>query len=441
MWWRRRDLVAVLFVAVACAAVAAPVALAAREVVIADHQGPFVNAATDPDTGRSVAIMGSAVPDGVGASSLELFASAVDRRGHSSGPAVRIGGGMKIGLTIDPSGFVNFATDSRRGRQLAAWAAYKPGMGLTACVPTFGTGSPCLKTDTEIFVRLLSRTGRTIGVERQVTSIGPPARGDIPSSDPRLAYDAKSDSYLLVFTSRVTGDDIHGALFAQRLRSDGTPLSAPRLLALQPQPLSVDPQARLVADARGGYLLAYTWGDSFAGRRLYTRRLTAKGRPVGPTASVADDAVGGLELAMDARRRALVVYSPAAPGEEGGVRARLLSAGGRPLARAVALPYRLGRGLAVVTADPSRDGWVYGFVREGKGIFSSVLVQRATSTGRPAGAARQVSQPDRSAFQPRITAVRGGAIVAVWAEDHLVCQGDTCTSDGVVSARMRSIRP
>ena len=121
---------------------------------------------------------------------------------------------------------------------------------------------------------MLDRTGRAVGPERQVSSTGPPASGLFRAGAATVAYDARSDSYLVTFAALVTGDSEDAALVAQRLRPDGSPLGEARTLALQPEPLAKRPNATLVADPRGGYLLVYIWGQ-YNRQAIYARRLRA----------------------------------------------------------------------------------------------------------------------------------------------------------------------
>ena len=149
-----------------------------------------------------------------------------------------------------------------------------------------------------------------------------------------------------------------------------------------------------------------------------------------------------MELAFDGRRRrALVVYTPATPGGEDGVRARLLTAGGRALARPVDLPYRLGNGPVIVASDPRRGGWAYAFVREGKGLVTRVHLQRANADGQPAGSVQLVSQADHRAYRPTVTPVPGGALLVSWGEDQIVCHSSGSCTTGTTSVRARRIRP
>lgn len=448
---QRPALVATLLVALAAAvACAVPPAHAAPEVVFAQGES-LMNVSAEPDAGTSLAITGRRLRDRFGHDSYDLRASPLDASGQTRGSGRLFGGAMKADMGMGSPPFVAVATDTRRGRHLVAWPAHKPGMGRTPCPPSelppvfvFATNPQCAWTDSEIFVRVLDRSGSARGPERQVTSIGPPDRGEFSSAGAALAYDERNDSALLVFAARATGDEFRAALFAQRLSADGTPAGPVRLLALQPQPVGVGPLlARLAADPRGGFLLAYTWGSGLDDRRLFTRRLRHDGRPTGATSTVTGDGVGDIRLAFDRRRRrALVVYSSSAPGAETGVRARLLAAEGRPIAAPVDLPYRLGHGLPVVTSDRTRGGWTYGFVREfGTLRRLQVLVQRAQSTGEPDSAAQLVSQADHEAYMPAVAAVRGGTVLAAWGENEMPCPVGTGCMAGAPRVHARLIRP
>ncbi|HEV2060670.1 MAG TPA: hypothetical protein VGR11_15055, partial [Solirubrobacteraceae bacterium] len=251
-------------------ATVAPAAHAAPEVVVAGGDGVLMAVAAEPGSGRGIAITGRGAPDGNGFISLDLFASALDAAGRPSGAKQSVGGGMKPDFSLIGGAQLSVATDTKRRRHLVAWSAHKAGMGRTPCPPSGLQPSlmtadlpPCFTDDTEIFVRVVERTGRARGPERQVTNVGPPSSGMFSSAGGSIVYDAKTDTMLLVFAARLSGESGRAALVVQRLRPDGTPLGAPRPLALRPQAQSAGPLTRLVADPRGGHLLVYTWGERY----------------------------------------------------------------------------------------------------------------------------------------------------------------------------------
>ena len=445
----RRVVLATLLAVVACAAGAVPHALAAPEVVLAD--GGFMDVAIDPDSGRSVAISSDLAPGSrPGSMTMRLYATALDATGRPSGAANMFGDGFSPDF-MGPH-LISMATDVRRGRHLVAYTATKPGMGSSPCepLPTPPPGAIVFPTDTqrqcaivdqEIFVRVLDRAGRAVGPERQITSIGAPASGLFRSGAPNVAYDARSDSFVVVFSALVTGDQHASALLSQRLRADGAPLGAPRALALQPGPLAYRPQAALLADPRGGSLLVYTWGQA-GQQRLYARRMRADGALQGTTSVLTGTGIGGFEVDFDRRhRRVLVVYTRGG-GVENGIRARLLSAGGRPLAAPANLPYRIGAGGVSIASGNDRGRWLYGFVREGKALERQAFVQSADSHGRPQGRARALSPASKSsAAPPLLTAARRGTVLARWFVAPIVCDsGGGCTT-GAGSLHLRLIRP
>ena len=444
---RRNALVMPIALALSLGA-AAPAAIAAPEVLIAD-EGAAMSVATDPGSGRSIVISGRAARGSRDHPALELVATALDRGGRPSAAGSQIGEGMTPDMTFVGGPQVSVAVDVRRGRHLVAWSAHREGMGRTPCAApptppwlTSPDDPPCAIVDREIHVRLVDRLGRPVGPQRQVTSIGPPASGEFSSAGAVVAYDARADTFLLVFAGRVSGDGARAALFSQRLRHDGRPLGDARRLALRRETLSVAPLAQLAADPRGGHLLVYTWGATAAQRRLYARRLTSDGRPAGRTTALTAAGAGSVQLAFDRRRRrALAVYSPAAPGAEQGVRARLLTTGGRPLAGPVDLPYRLGTGPVAVASDSQSGGWIYAFVRQRDRLVRQLLVQRARPTGRPAGTARLVSQPDHRASEPAVAAAPGGTLLAAWSETEIACDSGGGCRTGAASVHARLIRP
>lgn len=442
-------LLVVLLTVVACASSAVPDARAAPEVVISD--GGFMDVAIDPGSGRSVAISSDLAPGSrPGNMTMRLYATALDPTGRPAGTANLFGDGFSPDF-MGPH-LISVATDVRRGRHLVAYTATKPGMGSSSCeplpVPPPGaivfpadTQRECATLDQEIFVRVLDRAGRSVGPERQITSIGPPASGMFRSGAPNVAFDARSDSYVVVFSALLTGDQQASALLSQRLRADGAPLGAPRRLALQSEPLAYRPQAALLADPRGGSLLVYLWGQG-GQQRLYARRMRSDGAVQGPTSVLTGTGIGSFEVDFDRRRRrALVVYTRGG-GVEDGIRARLLGADGRPLAEPANLPYRIGAGAISVASDNDSGRWLYGFVREGKALERQAFVQSADSHGRPEGPARALS-PDSnsSAAQPLLTAGRRGTVLARWFVAPIVCDsGGGCTT-GSGNLHLRLIRP
>jgi len=117
----------------ACAALTPPAATAAPEIGIATDSGNLLNVATEPDTGRSIALTGRSVPDGHGAQSIDMFASAIDGRGRPRAEGLPVGGGMKPDLIFSggpvPSAWTAIATDTKRRRHIVLWSANKPGWG------------------------------------------------------------------------------------------------------------------------------------------------------------------------------------------------------------------------------------------------------------------------------------------------------------------------
>ena len=445
----RRALLALLLAVVVCAGSPSPRALAATEVVIAN--GGFMDLAIDPGSGRGVAISSDLAPGSrPGNMTMRLYASALDATGRPSGAANLFGDGFSPDF-MGPH-LIAMATDVRRGRHLVAYTATKPGMGSSPCepLPTPPPGAivfptdpqrQCAIVDQEIFVRVLDRAGRAVGPERQITSVGAPASGLFRSGAPNVSYDARSDSYVVVFSALVTGDQQASALLSQRLRADGAPLGAPRALALQPEALAYRPQAALLADPRGGSLLVYTWGQA-GQQRLYARRIRADGALQGPTSTLTGTGIGAFEVDFDRRRRrALVVYTRGG-GVEDGIRARLLSAAGRPLADPANLPYRIGAGAITVASDNDSGRWLYGFVREGKALERQAFVQSADRQGALQGPARALS-PDSnsSAAPPLLTPARRGTVLARWFQAPINCDsGGGCTT-GSGSLHLRLIRP
>jgi hypothetical protein len=439
---------ALALAAVLALASAPPAAQAAAEAVFARGES-LMNVSTDPDRGTSLAITARRWQDDLNHDYYDLFASPLNAAGQPRGTSRPIGGAMVADWGMSSPPHVVAAADTRRNRHLVAWAAHKPGMAREPCAPAapplppvfvFPSDPQCARKDTEIFVRVVDRNGAARGPERQVTSIGPPTEAEFSSAGATLAYDERSDSALLVFGAHATGDEFRAALFAQRLAADGAPMGPVRRLALQPAPQSLVPLlARLVADPRGGFLLAYTWGGPRDGR-LYTRRLRADGRPSGGTTALTGEGVGDFRLTFDRRRRhALVLYSSSIPGADNDLRARLLRADGRPVGGPIDLPYPLGRGLPFAASDPDGGGWTYGFLREVRKADNlpgnhHLFVQRAGPSGAPSGPEQLVSQPEHEAYEPVVAGLAGGTALAVWGEDECPA-GTPCLSGAPSSTR------
>jgi hypothetical protein len=430
-----------------------PAATAAPEAELFAGDGAAVSLDHDPATRRTLAVWGRGVPDGHGFVSLDMYARMVDENGRPLAAARLIGSGGKPSLAFGGGGQMTaMATDSRRHRRLVAWAAHKPGMGRSPCATTltpaqlvlFGPQPACERADTEIFVRLLDRNGRPLGGELQVSDIGPPDRGEFASAAPALAYDARSDSYLLVYAAAVTGDDTQGALFAQRIKRSGYPDGPPTRLALQPQSVSVAPVSRLIADPRGGYLLVYAWGAQQASRGLFAQRLTASGALAGGPVTLATTTgagVGSFELAFDGqRRRALLVSSAGTPGSSD-FTAQQLTTSGAPATSPVPVPAGIGNGNVRVAADTKGGGWTYAFVRDAPRLVSRVYVQRASASGRPLGRATAVTGPDDRASEPSLAATDRGTVVVGWADEPVTCKADACTGGGAGTVNVRLLRP
>jgi hypothetical protein len=439
------------------AGIGAPPARAAPEVVIPN--GGFADLAIDPATGRSVGISSDTAPGSVaGNMTMRLYATALAADGRPIGPPRMFAPVWSPDL-MGPR-LVSVATDTRRGRHLVAYTASQPGMGISPCRPLsppstpeaaamqawlVGDRSGCTVHDREIFVRLLDRAGRAIGPERQISSIGPAASGLYGSGAANVAYDRRSDSYLVVFNALATGDEDATAVLSQRLRPDGRAIGAPRVPALAPERMTARPQTSLVADPRGGYLLVYLWGQP-PQQVLYARRMAPDGTPVGPTSVLTGKGIGGFELDVDARRRRVLVVYTRSGGIDDEIRARLLSLTGQPLGDVLDLPYAVGGGGVYVAAEPAGGRWVYGFSRAGNVLESQAFVQVADGAGRPQGPVRALSPAAGvSSGSPLVTTARGGNVLARWGETPVVCAdgpyGEYCGYGASSALHLRVMRP
>ena len=428
-----------------------PGALAAGEVDVSVGEGGAVSVGSDPSSGRSLVVWGQGVPDGHGYVSLDLHSRVIDEDGSPAGPPRRIGGGAKPSMLFGGGGqMAAIAADSRRQRHLVAWAAHKPGMGRTPCSPAppvnplFGEQPACAQADTEIFIRLLDRHGRPLGNELKVSNVGPPDSGEFFAASPTLAYDERSDSYLLIYTGALTTDQNQGALFVQRIKPNGYPDGPAAALRVQPQRSSHGPATRLAADPRGGFLLVYSWGATSTSRGLFAQRLTAAGKLTGTRSSLPTAAGGGagsVELAFDRRRRrALLVSSTSAPGSSG-YQAQQLRASGAPATAPVTLNLPDSNGAVLVASDPRRGGWSYGFGDTAPRLVSRVYVQRANAAGRPLATPRLVTAPDARALEPRLSATPGGTLIVAWSQQPINCAASACTIGAPDTIMARLIRP
>ncbi len=436
---------------------AAP-ASAAADVVIPD--GGFADVAIDRATGRSVAISSDVAPGGVaGNMTMRLYATALAADGRATG-AARMFAPIWSPDLMGPH-LISIATDTRRGRHLVVYTASKPGMGISPCRPLPAPSSPeaasmqawlvgdnsgCTVSDREIFVRVLDRAGRAVGPERQVSSVGPAASGLYSSGAANVAYDRRSDSYLVVFNALATGDEDAAAVLSQRLAPDGRRVGASRVLALQPGAMTPRPQTSLVADPRGGYLLVYLWGQP-PQQVLYARRIDAGGTPSGPTRVLTGKGIGGFELDVDARRRRVLVIYTRSGGVDDEIRARMLNLAGQPLGDILDLPYAIGAGGVTVAAEPASGRWLYGFSRRGEGLESQALVQTADSRGRPNAPARPLSPASGvNSGSPLLMTTRGGGMLVRWSETPVVCTAgsygeDSCTLSQTGDLHLRVMRP
>jgi len=265
-----------------------------------------------------------------------------------------------------------------------------------------------------------------------VTTKGPADRPEFEGVTPSVAYDRRSDGYVLVHAGTTRGDVTRGELFSQRLSADGKPLGGVRRLDLRPGADSAAPLARLAPDPAGGVLPAFTWGPVANGAELYTTKLDANGRPgrVRAISKPGGPGAAGVELAPASRgREALVVWADARSGASSGFRARLLRADGRPARSAVELPFRQGAGAVVVAPLTDASGWRYAFLADDRSssceICRRVSVRRARRDGRALGATRTISPSGVLAANPLLAPLRRGAHVVGWDEPPVSGPGGT----------------
>jgi len=378
---------------------------------------------TAPDTRRGLLVLTRGVQRD-SATTLDLYARGLDARGRPTGTEHLVGTDATPNLLYPGAEQIGQAADTRRDRSLIAWSGHEPGMATGACPGSSGPSPfpapPCVRRDHEIFVRLVDSAGRPSGPVRRVTSTGPPDRAEFEAVTPTVAYDRRDDSYLLVFAAATRGDLFRGELFAQRLGPDATPEGPARRLDLRPGDDSMTPLSRVVADPRGGFLLAFTWGTGNEPRELYAAALASGGRPrsVHAVSDPGGAGVGGLELAFDpGSRDALFLWSDDRRGASRGFQARRVHADGRPASRRVSLPYEVGFGPVVASSDTDGDGWLYAISQAGDRVNRKrVVVQPASRDGRPRGNLSPVTPRDGNATAPLLAPLPGGRHVLGWTD-------------------------
>ena len=382
----------------------------------------------DAVTGRTLAVWFRTSTDHGGAVASDVVTRLVDRSGRPVAPERTIATGALPEIGYNGGSQFSVALDRRRHRWLVAWSGHQPEMGRASCPSMggpfdFSSGDSCAVRHREIIVRVLDRRGRPIGGERRVTATGaaddPHASAVVPSA----AYDARNDAFMVAYAHTTDLANSRGVLLARRLRPDGTPLGGQRLLALRPQPDSLNPLVRLAARPGGGFLVGFTWGEGFNDRHLFLRRLSPGGRPTGPTRRLtpADGpGAGGVDLVVAAAgKRALVRWSMARPGARSGMRARVVALDGTPVASTVALPYTVGVGPIAAAPEAGGRGWLYVFARE-RDKQREMLVQSATRAGRPTGPSRRISAEDEHRPQePAVAPAGTGRFLTAWTEYRL----------------------
>lgn len=431
-------------------AVPAATAHAGAPVDLSGRTGGSPALAADPSSGRTLALWGRPGPDGFGNVSLSLSARVLSAGGRPIDTPRQIAVGLKPALFV-PGTVAVAAADPRRGRFLVAYAAHRPGMARAPCpvIPAAGPPLPagpivCAITDTEIFVRLLDRRGRPLGPERQVSSVGPAERADTAGTAPVIAFDERSGSYLIVYAGTVDSAGDRAALYARRLSGAGVPEGEAVPLGPQPGAVAQSPYTRLAGDPRGGFLLAYLWGQSATDRALLTQRLGADGRPTTTTQTLPTPGgagAGSVEMAFDRRkRRALVITSTSAPGSSG-FQAQQLRADGQPATPPVRLPDGGGNGPVLAAAHPRAAGWVYTFARSARRLARRVYVQRASAGGRTIGRRRLVTPAGARASEPQLATTSRGGVVVAWSEEAINCRGSACTGTQRLRTYARVVTP
>lgn len=402
--------IACLLLMVVCLLALPTAAGAAPRTLSEDGAAPELLA--DPGTGRTLAVWSRTSTDHGGALASDIVARVLDRSGRPVGPLQTIGTGAIPDPAYNGGSQLSVVLDRRRHRWLVAWSGHEPGMARASCRRMggpfdFTDYSTCASRHREIVVRVLDGLGRPIGEERPVTATGAADDPDAAAVIPSAAYDARNDAFLVAYADATDSQNTRGVLRARRLRADGSPLGGQRLLALRPQADSINPLVRLAARPRGGFLVAFTWGEGFGDRHLFLRRLTPGGQTTGSTrrlTSAGGPGAGGIDLVPDAAgRRALILWSLAKPGASSGFRATPVDLDGDPVARTASLPYTVGVGPMAAAPEAEGRGWLYAFAREREAPRQDLAVQQATRTGRPVGDRRRVSAEGE--FRPQEPAV------------------------------------
>lgn len=370
--------------------------------------GEDVRLAGPASEGRALAVFTRTVVRDDGSTSLDVLARRVGRDGRPLGEELLVGQDAAPGPGVVGDA-ATAAYDSRRRRWLVAWSGHEPGMAQVPCPPPHPPEYACRRAKREIQVRVVDASGRLGGAARQVTETGAPDDVGAIGAVPALAYDRRTDRFLLV--AAAFRENL-GMLVDRVLTADGVPAGASRQLALTAAPNTPVPEARLAALPQGGFLLAFTSGDM----ELHTRPLGASGRPRGRTRTISKPGRPGAfspALAVDATTgEALVVWFEARSGAKGGVRARRLAADGRSAGRTRELPFPVGVGAVSVT--PFGRGWLYGFTEERAMpvLGRAALVHRAGRSGALTGSPGVVSEDD--AAGPAVVDAGGGRALVGW---------------------------
>ena len=150
------------------------------------------------------------------------------------------------------------------------------------------------ESEGEIFVRLLDAAGAPLGAQLPISDMGPPAAAGFGAEDPAVAYNARRNEYLVVWS----GDDDTGPLvndefeiFAQRLTAGGDEVGANdrRISDMGPNgdtAFSAEAPAVAYNPTSDEFLVAWS-GDDAAGslvnneREIFVQRLSARGAQVG----------------------------------------------------------------------------------------------------------------------------------------------------------------
>ena len=381
-----------------------------------------------------------------------IFARMLDGNGRPAGPARAVGTTkLGFGLTMPPA----VVWSPARKQFIIAFQATGPSELSVACGPPatagpYGLAGGCMQSDTEIYTRVLDRTGRPKGTARRVTSTGRPSELLLTATRPGLALDPRSDRALLTFTAVIgTTGGATRILRAQRLDATGAAIGGPVRIGPGAEGLGVTGRPR--PNRNGGWDVVYEGtGKTDLGGHVLSQRVSPSGRLTGRPATVLEAVGGGqspgLALQTDPRTgRTLGLWQRSAGFAPGQMTARVLGPTGRPAAGTQALPKTAS--WRDIAAAPTRTGWALLLTSYVPGGEVDLFLSRLDDTGRLRDASTRLTHYAPAAGTPSgtysfkavlhtgIAALDDGRLVGVWIE-QLRGPGPRTAPAEIVAARV-----